>query len=166
MSIYLHQNEQQTGPFSEDQIRQMLQASIIPGSTLAWKEGMAGWEPISSFPLAASLPNPPPPPARGSALGLTSFIIGLVSLPVWFILIAVAGVIHNTGNASPTFNMLLGLVIIFGLLVNFVALLVGGIAAFKSKPNTLSIIGAGVNGFVLVALIGLVWLGLAIKHAS
>jgi hypothetical protein len=119
---------------------------------------------LSAGGLAAQ--SPAPPPARGSALGLTSCVIGLVSLPIWFILVAVAGVVHNAGNATPTFNMLLGLVIIFGLLVNFVALIIGVIASFKCKSNTVSIIGACVNGFVLIALIGLVWLGLAIKHAS
>ena len=171
MSIYLLQNEQQTGPFTEDQVQHMLQTAAVPGSTLGWKEGMAGWEPVSTFVATATAAgaaheSPPLPPRRNSPLGLISFIVSLVSVPIWLVLLAIAGIAHNAGNISPGFNVIVGLGVIGGCFVNFAALIVGLVAAFKSRPNTLAIIGACLNAFILIGLVGLVCLGLAVRHAG
>jgi hypothetical protein len=173
MSIYLLQNEQQTGPFTDDQIQQMLRSAAVPASTLGWKEGMAGWEPLSSFVVApspvSSLPshaNPPLPTRRSSPLGLISFIISLVSVPIWLILLVVAGMAHNAGTATPVFNMIVGFTSIGGIFVNFAAGIIGLVAAFKNRPNTLAIIGACLNVFIVIGLIALICLGLAMQHAN
>jgi hypothetical protein len=170
MSIYLLQNQQQTGPYTEDQVRHLLQTAMVTGATLGWKEGMPGWSPISAILPAsapASAPAPPPPPMRPkSPLGLASFVVSLVTAPLWLLLFVVSGALHNAGHASPGFNMIVGFLAIAGLFVNFVALVIGLVAAFKSRPNTLAIIGACLNGFMLIGVLGLIALGIAMLHAG
>jgi hypothetical protein len=168
MSLYLYQNDQQTGPYTEEQIQQMLQARIVSPDTLGWKEGMAAWGPLSSLlpttgPEAVA-PPPPPPPAK-SFLGVISFAFSLISIVGWAILLAVAGIAHNNGTDTPTLNIIVGFIFMGGLMLNFVAMVLGAIGIFKSKANTLAIIGACLNGFVLVALLGLMALGLYMKNA-
>ena len=170
MSIYLLQNKQQTGPFTEEHVRGLLRTGAVAGGTLGWKEGMANWEPVSTFvsPLTvSSVPGTPPlPPRAKSPLGLISFIISLVTAPIWLVLFAVAGWAHNTGNVSAGFNMGVGLVAVCGLFLNSAAVIVGVVAAFKNRPNTLAIIGACLNAIIILGIIGLICLGLAMQaHA-
>ena len=96
-------------------------------------------------------------------LGLTSFVFGLVSLVLWAALFIVAGIAHNRGMATPSSNVIVGLIFILGCLLNFTAMVLGAIGAFKCKANTLSIIGGCMNGFLLLAVFGLVILGLMVK---
>jgi hypothetical protein len=168
MSIYLLQNQQQTGPYTESQVQHLLQAAVVAGSTLAWKEGMAAWAPIStlvSTQAASFAPGyPPPPPGRKSPLGLASFVVSLISAPLWLILFVIAGIAHNAGNATEGFNMIVGFVAIAGIFVNFAGTVMGLVAAFKGKPNTLAIIGAALNGFMVIGILGMIALGIAVQH--
>jgi hypothetical protein len=166
MSLYLYQNNQQTGPFTEDQISQMLRTGIVLPDTLGWKEGMSGWEPLSAFVSLVNTGLPPTPPVRKSPLGLISFIFSLISVVGWLILLVIAGMAHNAGTATETFNMIVGFFFLGGVCLNFVALVLGIIGAFKSSANTLAIIGASLNGFQIVALIVLMIIGLAMKQAQ
>lgn len=67
---YLVVDGAQAGPFSYEQVAQMAQIQRINQSTLAWKQGMASWQAISTIPELAEifaatpppLPNVPPPP--------------------------------------------------------------------------------------------------------
>jgi hypothetical protein len=54
MSLYLYQNNQQTGPFTEEQITQMIQSGQVSRDTMGWKQGMTAWQPISTL-----VPVPP-----------------------------------------------------------------------------------------------------------
>jgi len=168
MSLYLYQNEQQTGPFTEEQVSQMLQAGIVAPDTLGWKEGMETWIPLSTLrPAPSPEAAPPPPPKKSSSpLGIISFGYSLFSLVGWAILLIVAGVAHNNGSATQTFNMIVGFLFMGGIALNFLAMVLGVIGAFKSKANTLAIIGACLNGFALLALIALMVIGLAAARAA
>lgn len=53
MGLYLNSNQQQLGPYEIAQVNQMLVAQQIGSETLAWREGMPNWEPISSPTFAA-----------------------------------------------------------------------------------------------------------------
>jgi hypothetical protein len=164
MSLYLYQNDQQTGPFTGEQIQEMLRAGAVTRDTMGWKEGLAEWSPLSSLLPASEIVMPPPTPKpRSSMLGLTSFIIGLLTLGLWAALFIAAAIAHNNGTATQTFNVIVGIIFMGGALVNFMAMIVGAIGAFKCKANTLAIIGACLNGFLLLAVIGLVILGIAMK---
>lgn len=60
MNIYLAKDGAQTGPFSEDQLHQMLAGGQAVSSDLAWREGMADWQPLRNL---LGLSQPPPLPA-------------------------------------------------------------------------------------------------------
>jgi hypothetical protein len=46
MEIYVAKSDQQTGPFSEQQIESMLNSGMIVPSDLAWHEGLWEWTPL------------------------------------------------------------------------------------------------------------------------
>ena len=165
MSLYLYQNDQQTGPFTVDQVQEMLRAGTITRDTLGWKEGLAEWSPLSSLLTTAGINAPPPPKPGASMLGLISFVVGLISLVLWGALFIVAGIAHNNGTATQSFNVIVGFIFMAGVLVNFMFMVVGAIGAFKSKANTLAIIGTCMNGFLLLAVFGLMILGLSMRAA-
>jgi len=54
------------GPYSDAQLRSMLDAGQVARETLAWHPGAAGWAPISTYAELGgqgAAPPPPPPPA-------------------------------------------------------------------------------------------------------
>ncbi|MGC3991637.1 MAG: GYF domain-containing protein [Chthoniobacteraceae bacterium] len=63
MDIYIWLNEQQNGPYAEDDIHELLNAGQLTSATLYWCEGMAEWAPLHDlFPSQASAQEPIPPP--------------------------------------------------------------------------------------------------------
>lgn len=58
MQIYLHQNEQQVGPFSIQDIQSMLASGSIAVSDYGWHEGLTEWQPLNSFLPQLSPPVP------------------------------------------------------------------------------------------------------------
>lgn len=69
MEIWIGRNGERHGPYKEDDVRAWLKIGQVSGSDLAWREGLADWQPLSVlFPDA--MPDPasavagtPPPPA-------------------------------------------------------------------------------------------------------
>jgi membrane protease subunit (stomatin/prohibitin family) len=59
---YLAIGGQQAGPFDAAAVQQRIAAGQVTGQTLAWKQGMANWTPVSQVPELASLLSPPGPP--------------------------------------------------------------------------------------------------------
>ncbi|MDL2231685.1 GYF domain-containing protein [Porphyromonadaceae bacterium OttesenSCG-928-L07] len=66
-------NGQQSGPYTLDQLKQMVVNGQFTSTTLVWKNGMGNWEPASNVqemaalfgsvpPPMPSAPTPPPPP--------------------------------------------------------------------------------------------------------
>ncbi len=88
-TIHVNRAGTSLGTFSEEDVRQGLRAGRLLGSDLAWEEGMASWQPLSSFtrfaadleaapaPSAAAAPPPetappgavPPPPVAAGVTG-------------------------------------------------------------------------------------------------
>ncbi len=64
MNVFIHKNQQQTGPFSQDDIYAMLDRREITPQDLAWTEGLPDWQPLSKLlpQQAKSAASPPPPP--------------------------------------------------------------------------------------------------------
>lgn len=55
MQIYLYQNEEQIGPYTQEQIRALLSAGSITGKDICWHEGLSDWQPLNTvIPLAES----------------------------------------------------------------------------------------------------------------
>jgi hypothetical protein len=48
MEIYILRDGQETGPFSEESMHQMLQDGAVAMNDLAWQPGMQGWTPVQS----------------------------------------------------------------------------------------------------------------------
>ncbi|MDA0725788.1 MAG: DUF4339 domain-containing protein, partial [Verrucomicrobia bacterium] len=51
-AIYISKNGQQLGPYSVEQINEMLEQQQALLTDDAWMEGMQGWEPINSEAFA------------------------------------------------------------------------------------------------------------------
>jgi len=68
---------EQRGPFTLDQVRQMVADGRLPADSLVWKPGMANWASIASVPeLSATaargpVPQPSPLPMPGGPQGPT-----------------------------------------------------------------------------------------------
>ena len=74
-SYYIYVDEQQqAGPYTEDQLREMLAAGQVTGWHYVWKEGTADWVPLSTIPLAR--PAVPPPPPRLKVQGRSNVPAG------------------------------------------------------------------------------------------
>lgn len=58
MQIYLYQNEQQTGPYTEQQIRDLVAAGTIQTTDVCWYEGLSDWQPIDT--VISFQPSVPP----------------------------------------------------------------------------------------------------------
>lgn len=64
-SYYTGKGGKQAGPFDEAEIgRQLAQGELSP-TDLCWREGMAGWQPLSSV-FGATAANAAPPPVGGA----------------------------------------------------------------------------------------------------
>jgi len=66
MQIYITRNDEQFGPYSEADVRQHLASGELSSDELAWQEGLAEWQPLST--LVHSIATTPPPPRRTVAL--------------------------------------------------------------------------------------------------
>jgi len=65
--IHIYHNNQQEGPYSPEQLRDMIAKGTVTPVTLAWKEGMSDWTPVNtiiSLPEATRTDAPPPPPSE------------------------------------------------------------------------------------------------------
>lgn len=77
--FYIAKNGQQTGPFSEAEVRQRIQAGGIALTDLCWKEGMANWQPVSVV-FTVSI-TPPPLAGTASANATTSPLFLFLYIP-------------------------------------------------------------------------------------
>jgi hypothetical protein len=98
--IYVTRAGQQTGPFTEAEIRAQLASGALTGDAPVWWEGLADWTPISRTPLGApAAPGgtaavmPPIPPIdnasaaatftgvkKTSKLAVTSLVLGIFGM--------------------------------------------------------------------------------------
>jgi hypothetical protein len=65
--IHVYHNNQQEGPYSHDQLREMIANGAVTPVTLAWQEGMSEWAPLNtiiSLPATTPAAVPPPPPTE------------------------------------------------------------------------------------------------------
>lgn len=65
-SYFAAMNGQQAGPFTVDQLREMIAQGTLTCDTLLWKQGMANWTAASAIQTVAELFNNTPPPIPGA----------------------------------------------------------------------------------------------------
>jgi len=63
MQIYLQQNGEQVGPYTEEQLREFVAAGTLTQLDLAWYEGLESWQPLNKI-LDFSSPSAPPQPGE------------------------------------------------------------------------------------------------------
>ncbi len=62
MQIHIHSNGKATGPYSIEEINQMIGQGSIPASTaMAWYEGLPEWIPAHQLPGVRATASSPPP---------------------------------------------------------------------------------------------------------
>jgi len=79
MEIWIGRNGERHGPYKEEDVRTWLQTGQVSGSDLAWREGLADWQPLSVL-YPDAMPDPshaaggsyPPPPAATSGFPQTT----------------------------------------------------------------------------------------------
>ena len=62
MATFIHKNNEQLGPFDDGQVLASFRVGVYSPDDLAWREGMAEWQPLRN--LYPSTQLPPPLPAR------------------------------------------------------------------------------------------------------
>jgi len=144
-----------------EQLVTMADHGTVSASDLAWHEGLAGWVAVSEVLRAKTGAPVLSPPIRRSSktrLGLAGFVIAVASVPLWFIVLLIAGSLKSDSQ----FMAMLGLGLFAMLLVNAVGLTLGFVAlSDKDARRPRTIIGVSLNsleiiGFVLLLVIGLV----------
>ena len=69
MGLYLLKDNQQTGPYEDAEVQSGLVAGKFSYDSLAWREGMPEWQPLSTLFPRATPPKPPVPvPNRNASL--------------------------------------------------------------------------------------------------
>jgi hypothetical protein len=95
--IYVVVGTQQTGPFTEAEIRSQLASGALTGDSMVWWEGLPEWTPLSRTPLAAPAGAPgipattpvgpgavAPVGTKTSGLAITSLVTGVAAVPTAF----------------------------------------------------------------------------------
>src|SRR5579862_7966464 len=94
MEFYLQKNGAQIGPYTEQQIRDMLKSGAASPGDFAWRDGMEDWEPLKQIISTTASPQPSSKSSRSSApqprssrralaIGLPVTLVVLVGLG-WF----------------------------------------------------------------------------------
>jgi hypothetical protein len=164
MQVYVSRGGQQHGPYPIDQLVAMFGQGTISGTDLAWHDGAAGWISVAEL-LHGSHAVSIPLPKVNSALGVSGFIIALVAVPVWLLILIVAGAAHtrHSGGQNPTLVFVgLGLFAMLGL--NALGAVLGFVAVSKkAQRTTLTIVGLAMNLIEIFGIIGMTLLGLSMR---
>jgi hypothetical protein len=110
MEIYLYQNDKQVGPYTEQQLRDMLASGAIGKTESAWHEGLGEWQPLDKvISFAPVAPAFPPPPKQITSPALVTprshFNKAVIIVPA-ILLVFIIGIValrkHPFGNKPPS----------------------------------------------------------------
>ncbi len=160
MEFYIARDGQQSGPFSEAEVRRKLAAGEVLPTDRGWREGMVEWMPLSTFStvIASSAQVPAIagthaycPPATTSGLAVASLVMGILSFTAFPILPGILAVIFGhsalssirssdgrlTGDGLAMAGLILGYIWVGFLVLGIIALIffmcVVGFAAASSR---------------------------------
>lgn len=102
MQIHVARDTQKFGPYSPDEVRARLAAGELRETDLAWHDGLAAWQPLSSLAAAGGTGAPPlpiaqmpmpPRPAETCPLAVASLVCGIASFTAVPVLAALPAVV-------------------------------------------------------------------------
>lgn len=167
-AVYVAKDGQPTGPFSIDQLKTMLAEGSLAGSDLAWHEGAIGWIAVAELLREPGVVPAPPLPSAGvikSRADIAGSIIGFAGIPIWLVILVVAGVSQKAQHGSKSLTLMFVGFSVFAMVgVNVVGAVLGFIAAAK-KPERKRLIIAGLvlNVVQVLGILLLVIIGLSVK---
>lgn len=86
-AIWLGRDGQKFGPYTEATIRQWLREGQLTSDTLAWRNGMAAWEPLSAFFATDPVVAGGAPPLPGAASIAARRTLPLPPSLHWFLIV-------------------------------------------------------------------------------
>jgi len=110
MQIYIHRNNQQLGPYTEDEIKAQLASGAISQQDNVWWEGQTNWMPLGQSPLATTLipaprltPSVVPNPLAGtpSAPHLNSNIPKTSQTAIWALVCGCCSILCSLLTSIP-----------------------------------------------------------------
>lgn len=105
MQVYISRNGARTGPFTEEQVRGMLNGGLISLEDTAWRDGMSDWKPVR---VVLGLPQPAQPPTPQSAPGAMAselkWAIGIVVVILAFMGLNSGRSIDNRTGAATSIS--------------------------------------------------------------
>lgn len=119
MEIFIAKNDQQTGPFSIEQIESMVAAGMIQITDMAWHSELPNWMPIHQLlgvcpPIPKSIQSteseirPPAAKKAGDLLGCVFFMV-LLFLFLWFGVSGLALGVRSLGSIhGPGIQVIVG----------------------------------------------------------
>ena len=132
MATFIQKDKQQVGPLDDSEVLTAIQNRIYSPEDLAWREGMADWQPLGSLYPSAQIPPSlppqlPPPPAQhlgddagirlllpvgrsgwaiaAGYLGLFSLIVLPAPISLLVSIIAIRDIRKSKGSAHPKHGM-------------------------------------------------------------
>ncbi len=165
MAIHISKNGQNYGPYNEADVAGYLRSGQFDGNDFAWREGCAGWIPLRQLMGMPAVTPQVPVPVRHPVTGIISFVVGLLGIPYWIILLAFAAAATSKGKGDQDPTMIVtGLLVFFGVAVNFVAGILGIVAAARRGPRkALSVVGILLNGAQFLGLLAILVVGVSMK---
>ena len=168
MPIHISKNGQNYGPYAEADVAGYLRSGHFAPTDFAWREGCAGWVPLSQLMGMPDMSGMVPAvsgPERHPVLGIMSFAAGVLGIPFWIILLTFAGMAATKGAGDKDPAMIAtGLLLFLGVGINFVAAILGIVAASRrGSRKALSIIGICLNGLEFVGMLVILVVGLSMK---
>ena len=165
MNIFVHKNQQQVGPFNEEELRSKVVSGEFFGSDLAWHDGLTNWQPLERVlvMVPGSPGSMPPVPRQSSGLATASFIIAVAGFIGWIAIFAFAGLRVGSGVRphDPVLAMV-GLITLAGIPTNLLGAILGLVVVSKPASNRwMAIIGAVFNGLQFIGISTLLLIGLA-----
>jgi hypothetical protein len=102
MSIYVHHNGQQLGPFTEEQLKAQLASGAISIQDHVWWDGQKDWVPLSQTPLGGLPPGAPVIPGTAAAAAYPVGVAAPTSqLAIWALVCGCASIVCSIFSAIP-----------------------------------------------------------------
>lgn len=160
MEFHIARDGQQSGPFSQEEVRRKLSAGELQPTDRGWQEGMAEWMPLSTFPMLVA--TAPPmlttsggvtmyQPATTCGMAVASLVMGIVSFTLFPFLPSILAVVFGhaarssirqsqgrlVGDGLAVAGLVLGYIgvglLVLGIAIATILLFTVGLAAAHSK---------------------------------